>query len=102
MPSRSISEAEPINGPRHDDVEPALAGILEQRIEAGPLLSSLGPADCGIAVDIGHLPAAALGELPELADLALNRLVVDADPDVEHGTLGFHQLDSLPVGPRDT
>jgi hypothetical protein len=29
-----------INGPRHDDVEPAAVGILEQGIEAGPLIPS--------------------------------------------------------------
>ena len=44
--------AEPLNGPRHDDIEPAPAGIFEQGIEAGPLLSSLGAADAGIAVDL--------------------------------------------------
>jgi hypothetical protein len=79
--------AEPINGPRHDDVEPAPAGIFEQRIEAGPLLSSLGAADAGIALDLGHLPPAALGDLPELANLVLNRLVVRRHPHVERRTL---------------
>jgi hypothetical protein len=37
--------AEPVDGPCHDDIELASAGILEQGIEAGPLISSLGATD---------------------------------------------------------
>ena len=81
--------AEPINGPGHDDVEPAPAGILEQRIEAGPLLSSLSAADAGIAVDLRHVPAAVLGDLRELTDLVLNRLVVRRHPHVERRLIAF-------------
>src|SRR6185295_1236104 len=68
--------AKPVNRPRLDDIELALAGILGQAIEAWPLIPSLSAANAGIAVDLGHLPAAALGDLPELANLVLNRLVV--------------------------
>jgi hypothetical protein len=49
---------------------------LYVRVSAGPLLSSLGAADSRIAVDLRNVPAAVFGDLRELADLVLNRLVV--------------------------
>jgi hypothetical protein len=47
------------------DIELAAAGILHQGIEAWPLIASLGAADAGIAVDFGHLPVAAFGDVPD-------------------------------------
>jgi len=92
--------AEPINGPRHDDIELAAAGILEQGIEAGPLISPLGAADAGIAVDLGQLPAAGLGDLPEFANLALNRLMVCRHPYVERRALYCLRHGRTPVDGR--
>src|SRR5262249_11783118 len=43
----------------------------------------------GIPIDLDNLPAAALGDLPKLADLVLDGLRVCRDPDIERGSLWF-------------
>src|SRR5262249_35564888 len=54
-------------------------------VEAGTLLSVFGTADARVAVDLYDVPPSALGDLPELHLLVLDRLAVSADPDVERG-----------------
>jgi hypothetical protein len=52
-----------------------------------PFRASLGAADAGIVVNLDHLPAAALGDLPKLAQLVLDRLVIGAYAGIDRGTL---------------
>jgi len=73
---------EPIDGKGHHDVEFAPAGILEHGIEAGPLVAALGAADALVLVGSDHIPATALCDLLELADLVLHRLPVKRDANV--------------------
>ena len=53
------------------------------------LVASLGPSDVGVAVSLNNSPAAALGYQSQLADLALDGLMIGADPDVECDAFGF-------------
>jgi len=53
------------------------------------LVPALGSADAGIPIDLDDLPAAALGDLPELADLDFDGLRISRDPDIECGSLWF-------------
>jgi hypothetical protein len=40
-------------------------------------------ADAGVAIDLGHFPPSAFGDLAELDFLVLDCLAVRADPDIE-------------------
>jgi hypothetical protein len=64
---------EPINCPGHHHVEFASARLLQHAVKARPLVPDLSPTDAGVPVNRDYFPAAALGNLAELADLVLNR-----------------------------
>ena len=77
MASKSINErADPINRPCHHHVEPSPARILEHLIEAWSLIAALRAANAGVVVFGNNLPTAPLRNLPELALLVLDRLLV--------------------------
>jgi hypothetical protein len=79
-------------------IEFAPTGVRQHEIEAWPLVSALGAADAGVAIDLDHLAAAALGDLGEFVDLVLKRLVVCADAHIQRGP--FHLFDHCnPVYP---
>ena len=47
--------AEPIDGPGHDDVELAPAGVLQHRIEPRPLVPALCAADARVLSILDHV-----------------------------------------------
>src|SRR5262245_14423007 len=79
--------AEPIDRPGHHHVELPAQRILKHAVEPWPLVASLGAAYAGVAVDLDDGPATALGDIGELADLVLNRLVIGADAHIKCRTL---------------
>src|SRR5262245_39601235 len=78
---------QPVYRPGNDDVEPAPSGILEHAVEPWSLIASLRTADAGIPVDLLNCPATALGNLPKLPYLVLNRLMIGADAHIKRRTL---------------
>jgi hypothetical protein len=64
-----LSYIRSIDGPGHDNVELAPAGVFQHGIEARPAVSALGVGDAGVAINLDHFPAAALSNLAKLADL---------------------------------
>jgi hypothetical protein len=57
--------SEPIDGPRHHDIEIRPTRIFEHAIEAGALSTTFGSADTSIPVDFHNFPAAALRRMCE-------------------------------------
>jgi hypothetical protein len=55
--------AEPVDGPRHHDIEPSLGGVSAKRIECRALVAALGAADAVVFVHFGDLAADAAGDL---------------------------------------
>src|SRR5262249_13202739 len=90
--------AKPIDGPGHDNVELAPARVLQHGVQARTLITALGAADARIAVGLDHGPSAALGNLPELAVLALDRLVVSGHAQVQRHALLLAHEDPLLYG----
>jgi hypothetical protein len=58
-----------------------------QIVEAGPLVPALGSTDASILVDLDDLPAAALGDLPKLANLVFDGLRISRDSHASVETL---------------
>ena len=56
--------AEPINRPRHHDIELALGGIAAKRIESWALVTALCARDAVVLVDLDDFPACTLCGLP--------------------------------------
>ena len=68
--------AQPIDRPSHDNVKAPTAGVLEHFVQPWPLVPPLGAADAGVVILLYDLPAAAIGDLAQLPDLVLDRLLV--------------------------
>jgi hypothetical protein len=77
---------QPIDTPRHDDIELAARRIPAKGIERGPLVAALRAADAVVLVELDHLIARALGNCAELALLVGGRLILSAHPKVKDGT----------------
>src|SRR5215510_11831947 len=59
----------PIDRPGHHHIETPPTGVVEHRVKPRALISALGATDAGVSVNLHDLPAAALRDLPELANL---------------------------------
>jgi hypothetical protein len=84
--------AEPIDRPGSHHVEFFGVRRLEQGIEAGTFVASLGSADTGVLIDLDDLPARALGHRLQFAALIAGFLLRSADSEIDRDT--FH--DALP------
>jgi hypothetical protein len=61
--------AEPVDGPRHDNIKPAPRGVGEQPVECRSLVAALDAADPCILIDLDNGPAGPLGDGDELGAL---------------------------------
>src|SRR5262249_47618489 len=86
---------EPVDAPRHHEVELTKRGIPVELVESRPLLASLPTADAVVTVDLDHHVTQAIGRGAELTLLVLGRLVGGADPQIQRRAHG-----SLPRRPR--
>src|SRR5262249_14140575 len=62
--------------------QPSSAGVFEHPIKAGSLIATFSATDASIVVLLDNLPAAALCNLAELAQLIFNGLLVGRYADV--------------------
>jgi hypothetical protein len=65
--------SEPVNSPRHHDIEIPPTSISQHPIEVGALRTTFGAADPGICVDLHDVPAAALRDPSQFPYLVLDR-----------------------------
>jgi hypothetical protein len=75
--------SEPVNGPRHHDIEIPPTGVFQHPIETGALGTTFGAADAGVRVNLHDVPAAAFRDAPQFPNLVLDRLGVGADPHID-------------------
>src|SRR5262249_60163713 len=75
--------AKPIDSPGHYNVKTALAGVLKHLIQPRTTIAPLCPANARVAVFLHNFPAAALGNLPQLANLVFHRLLVGRYPHID-------------------
>ena len=73
---------EPVDAPRHHEVELSKRGIPVELVESRPLLASLPTTDAVVTVDLDDRVAQAIGSGPKLTFLILGRLVGGADPQI--------------------
>jgi hypothetical protein len=78
--------AEPIDGPGHDDVEPAPSRVAAQTVERRPLVPALGAGNAIVCIDFHHFVAEALGHRPELPLLVIGGLVEGRRTHVKGGS----------------
>src|SRR6516162_2303499 len=81
--------AQAIHRPNHDHIEATTRGIPQHRIQAWPLVPTLGTADAVVVIGCHHGPAALGGDSFERPALVFGGLAVCADPEVEGGALRF-------------
>src|SRR5262249_19633082 len=85
--AKQIDEGPPhaIDGPSHNDVELPTARVVEHGIERRALVAAFGARDALVCIDLYHLPATALCDLPEASGLICDGLglLVCADPHVD-------------------
>ena len=96
---------EPVDAPRHDEVELTKRGIPVELVESRPLLASLPATDAVVTVDLDDHMTQAIGRGPELPFLVLGRLVGGADPQIQrraHGFLPFTGPIKAWTGPKAT
>jgi hypothetical protein len=83
--------AEPINRPRHDDVELPLGSVPAHPLKLRALLPARGTAYAVIPVDVDDLAAHAASDLAQFAFLVGGGLLCGRDPEVENSA--FHRRD---------
>ena len=73
--------AKPVDGPDHENLEPASHGVLEHLVERWALVATLCAADAGVLVGLDDFPATMPGDPSEGETLVLRGLAVcGADP----------------------
>jgi hypothetical protein len=75
--------SEPVDGPRHHDIEISPTSIAQHPIETRALRTTFGAADPGVRVDLHDVPAPALRDPSQFPYLVLYRLGVGADPHID-------------------
>ena len=88
---------EPVDAPRHHEVELTKRGIPVELVESRPLLASLPTTDAVVTVDLDDHVTQAIGRGPKLPFLVLGRLVGGADPQIQRRAHGDFPASHCPV-----
>jgi hypothetical protein len=78
-PGKRLRASEPVNSPRHHDIEISPTSISQHPIETRALRTTFGAADAEVRIDLHDVPAAALRDPSQFPYLVLDRLGVGAE-----------------------
>jgi hypothetical protein len=88
---------EPVDAPRHHEVELTKRGIPVELVESRPLLASLPTTDAVVTIDLDDHVTQAIGRGPQFPLLVLGRLVGGADPQIQRRTHGDSPASHCPI-----